>query len=218
MSNDASQVIIGIETYDAFSSELHATYEKIEDMMPSEFSLYKWSELNATELENFASTKLLLLLIMFLIVLVATVNISSALVMLVMERRREIAILKSIGASNSGISASFIVIGTCIGALGILVGVPFGLLAAINVNKIITFLEWIINFFTQAIFSLFTKDGFSTIHLLDPAFYLEEVPVIIPFLELFIIVALTLLLSIIVSVIPSIKAGKEKPLSILRKV
>lgn len=218
MSNEASQVIIGIETYDAFSPELHATRDRIARLMPNEFELYKWSDMNSSEFENFSSTKLLLLLVMFLIVLVATVNVSSALVMLVMERRREIAILKSIGASNGGITSSFILIGTCIGASGVLIGVPLGLLAAINVNSIISFLEKILNFFTQLFYQIVAKEGFSKIQLLDPAYYLEEIPVVIPFAELFIISAVTLLLSVLVSVIPSIRAGKEKPLSILRKV
>lgn len=218
MSNDASQVLIGIETFDAFSQELYQVRDEILRLMPRSFELYKWSDLNSSEFENFSSTKVLLLLIMLLIVLVATVNVSSALVMLVMERKKEIAILKSLGASNSGISTAFIFIGTCIGALGVLIGIPLGLLAAINVNSIIAFVEKIINFFTQLFYQIISKEGFSKIHLLDPAFYLEEIPIVIPFKELFIIVFITLVLSILVSVIPSIKAGKEKPFSILRKV
>ena len=53
---------------------------------------------------------------------------------------------------------------------------------------------------------------------MNPEYYLETIPVVLPFNELCAIVILVLILSVVVSIIPSIKAGREKPLSILRKV
>jgi lipoprotein-releasing system permease protein len=186
----------------------------------SQSRVYSWNELNAAEYENFSSTKLLLLLIMLLIVLVASVNISSALVMIVMERRKEIAILKSVGANSSGITTSFLLIGMISGAGGVLMGIPLGLLAGVNINQIISFMEKIVNLFLKFVYVLSNggEGGFSAVHLLDPAFYLQEIPVIIPFGELVVITLGTLLLSLIVSAIPAVKAGREKPLDTLRKM
>ena len=59
---------------------------------------------------------------------------------------------------------------------------------------------------------------FSAIHILDPAYYLETIPVTIPLKEILFIMLITLVLCLLVSIIPAVKAGKEKPLSILRKV
>ena len=157
---------------------------------------------------------------MLLIVLVASVNISSALVMIVMERRKEIAILKSVGADSSGITASFLLIGIVSGAGGVLTGIPVGLLAGVNINRIISFMEKVVNLFLKFAYVLANgnQGGFTSVHLLDPAYYLQEIPVIIPFGELLVITLGTLILSLIVSAIPAIKAGKEKPLDTLRKM
>ena len=72
---------------------------KIQEILFEDEELYesyvsRWDQLNASQFENFSSTKALLLIIMMLIVLVASINISSAIVMIVMERKKEIAILK----------------------------------------------------------------------------------------------------------------------------
>nr|MBP7479863.1 ABC transporter permease [Spirochaetaceae bacterium] len=146
------------------------------------------------------------------------VNVSSALVMLVMERRKEIAILKSVGASGSGISISFLIIGTCIGGLGVILGIPLGLVCAVNVNEIIVLFEKIVNFFMYFVYSIIEKEGYKAVQVLDPEFYLAKVPVTVPFIELFLIACVTMCLSLAVSLFPAIRAGKEKPLSILRKV
>ncbi|MBQ1181791.1 MAG: ABC transporter permease, partial [Treponema sp.] len=84
-----------IQTKDAFSSDL----VRIQDLCRRNASgvgfVYRWNELNVAQFQNFSSTKMMLILIMILIVLVASINIASAIVMLVMERKKEIAILKS---------------------------------------------------------------------------------------------------------------------------
>ena len=182
--------------------------------------VYTWNELNAAEYENFASTKILLLLIMLLIVLVASVNISSALVMVVMERRREIAILKSMGASEDGIKMSFILVGFASGAGGTLIGIPLGLLAAVNINPLINIMEKIVNICAKFVYLIGKGEleSFSSVRLLDPAYYLQDIPVSVPFGHLLLITAGTLVLSLVVSIIPAAKAGKEKPLDTLRKM
>ena len=180
--------------------------------------MYTWHDFNQSQYENFASTKLMLLFVMFLIVLVASVNISSALVMLVMEKRKDIAILKSLGASNVGIGLSFVLTGGAAGLLGTIIGIPLGLLCAVNINSIITLFENIINIFNKLIYFIADKGEYIPISLLDPAYYLETIPVVISGKEIGIIIVGTILLSILVSIIPAKKAGKEKPLDIIRKI
>ncbi len=61
-------------------------------------------------------------------------------------------------------------------------------------------------------------ENFTHINLLDPAFYLQEIPLSIPLGQLIIITVGTLVLSLFVSALPALKAGKEKPIDVLRKI
>ncbi|MCQ2573171.1 MAG: FtsX-like permease family protein [Treponema sp.] len=208
-----------IETEDAFSPYLSRVRMNVEQITGRHANVFTWSEMNASEFENFSSTKVMLVFIMILIVLVASVNISSAIVMLVMERRKEIAILKSTGASNSGITFAFLIAGLACGTGGVLIGLPVGLLFAVNANSMVSVAEKIVNWFGK-IFNLMKGIPLSEIkdiHLMDPAYYLSEIPVNIPFSEIFGIIAATLILSLLVSYIPAYKAGKEKPISLIQK-
>jgi lipoprotein-releasing system permease protein len=138
--------------------------------------------------------------------------------MLVMEKRKDIAILKSLGASNKGIGSVFVLTGGVAGLLGTLIGIPLGILCAVNINSIISFFEKIINTFTKLLY--YIKDGseYIPVSLLDPAYYLETIPISIPGKEILIILFGTIILSVLVSIIPASKAAKEKPISIIRKI
>ena len=152
----------------------------------------------------------MLVFVMMMIMLVASVNISSAIIMLVMERQKEIAILKSIGGTPRGITLSFLMAGLACGCGGIIFGLPVGIILTLLSNQLISGLEHLINFFTRLFHG-------SEVILMDPAYYLQEIPVEIPFNQIMLIIAGVLILSILVSYLPAKKAGKEKPLDILRK-
>lgn len=208
----AADFTFGIKTEDSFSKNLVKIQNRVQkelfnDEELNESYVSRWDQLNASQFENFSSTKALLLIIMLLIVLVASINISSAIVMIVMERKKEIAILKSMGASSSGIMFSFLTAAFFAGAAGVLLGIPVGLLISYNVNEIIWFIEK-----TAGVIS-----G-SSFKLLDPTFYLQTIPIVIPYKEIGIIAFGTVVLSVLVSLLPSLRAGMSKPLDTLRKV
>ena len=209
-----------VETENAFSPELVRIQNSLRDEFPFDADFYRWDELNLDKYENFASTKVMLVFIMLLIVLVASVNISSSLVMLVAEKRREIAVIKSLGGSAHGIALTFLAAGTAAGFGGVLIGLPIGLACAVNVNRIIGFLEKGVNAAAEFLYIIKGYDihSFAHIALLDPEYYLPEIPVVIPFRDTAVIVISTVLLALAASVIPAWKAGHEKPLETLRKV
>ena len=202
-----------------FSPKISSVQAALKKELGKNFKVYRWDELNKTQYENFSSTKILLLFIQLLIVLVASVNISSALTMLGLERRREIAILKSLGASPKGVSLSFLLTGFACGSGGLLMGIPLGLLLSVNVNSVIRFAEKAVNFFAKGLYFLLNNDimGFRQISLLNEEYYLTEIPASVPFGDLLLIGTATLLLSLLASVFPAIKAGKERPLETLRE-
>ena len=206
---DATYNIL-METPDAYSPELVRIQGNVRKFFGRYANVYRWEQIHTAEFENFSSTKVMLVTIMMLIVLVASINISSAIVMLVMERRKEIAILKSVGATPGGITFSFVLAGfaCCFG--GVLVGLPIGLLFSIKSNEIVRGIESVINLFTRLFHG-------AEIKLMDPAYYLAEIPIDIPFFQIFMVIFFTFVLAVIVSIIPEKKAGKEKPLDLFRK-
>lgn len=204
-----------IQTENAFSSNLYKIRKEIDGILSPKALTYTWSEINEAQLENFSSTKMLLVFVMSLIVLVASINISSALVMLIMERRREIAILKSTGGTSRGITLSFLMAGSFCGLLGIVIGTPIGLLCAIHINGIISLIEKILNGLKIS-FGGLSQNSINE-KLLDPAFYLSEIPVKIPAGEIFAVLVFVLVLCMLVSILPAARAGRERPLDIIRK-
>ncbi|MCR5288990.1 MAG: ABC transporter permease [Treponema sp.] len=220
ISSGTSIVTIKLSVENPFDPSITQVQDDLASFVGSQGRVFRWDELNQTEYENFASTKLMLVFIMILIVLVASVNICSALIMLSIERRKEIAILKSVGATNSGITLSFLITGFAIGVGGVCVGVPLGILFAVNINKIIEFTEIIVNFSAKILYLLTNSDlsHYYSIDLLNPEHYLEKIPVAVPQQDLLIIVVGTLVLSLCAAAIPAVRAGRERPLHTLRKV
>ena len=224
LASNVSRVFIGIKTKDAFSKNLYAVQNDCQKTAGKGYGVYTWQELNRSTYETFNTTKTMLLFIMFLIVLVASVNVSSALIMLTMEKRKEIAILKAIGASPKEIRLTFVLTGFFTGLGGVIIGLPLGILCAIKSNEIISFFEKIVNIFAYLGYTVShvgagsSAEGFISVRLLDPEFYLTNIPIAVPFAEIFAIAAVTLLLSIVVSLIPAYKAANEKPLESLRKI
>ena len=94
LSPQASLNSLVVSVADPFdASLLAAAKQNLLQLLPPGFSIYSWQDLNRAQFYSFQTSKNLLLFIMFLILLAASVNVSSAMVMLIMERRREIAIL-----------------------------------------------------------------------------------------------------------------------------
>src|SRR5262249_60728739 len=93
------------------------------------YQVQDWYELNHNLFSALTLQKVALVIILTLIIVVAAVNMVSALTMLVMEKVREIAIMKSMGATSSSVGLVFQVVGVAIGGAGTLVGVVIGLVA-----------------------------------------------------------------------------------------
>jgi len=174
------------------------------------YSIYTWKELMRSQYSSYESTRQLLLFIMALIVIVAAVNVSSATSMLVLERQKDIAILKVSGANTRGVANIFIYGSFLTGLTGGIIGIILGLLIGININPVLRGLEVLLSFFS----GLF-KGG--EVKILDPGFYLETIPIIVDWTTVFLIGLFAILCSILASWIPARRAGKLKPMELLRK-
>ena len=175
-----------------------------------DYSIYTWKELLRSQYSSYESTRQLLLFIMALIVIVAAVNVSSATSMLVLERQRDIAVLKVSGANVKGVTGVFLWGSFLTGFTGGIIGVALGLLIGCNINILIRSLEKFLSFFS----GLFNGEE---IKILDPGFYLETIPIIVDWNTVFLIFLFAILCSILASWIPARRAGKLKPMELLRK-
>lgn len=220
LSLSNAKYTIMLETPDAYSVDVVRVQKELQSKYGRIANFYRWDRVHQSEFESFSSTKVLLIFIMMLIVLVASINISSAIIMLVIERQKEIAILKSLGAKPFGITLSFLIAAVSCSFGGLLIGIPIGLLLSVNANALIQFVENCVNFFAKIgyFFKGVSFDDISQIKLMDPAYYLQNIPVDIPYNQILLIILSTIILSILVSIVPCIKAGKEKPLDLLRKI
>jgi lipoprotein-releasing system permease protein len=105
-----------------------------------------WTNEHVNFFRSIAITKRILFVILSLMVAVAAFNIVSTMVMVVKDKRRDIAILRTFGSSPRSILSVFVVQGSLIGMLGILAGVAFGVLIAVNLQGLVHALEAVVGF------------------------------------------------------------------------
>ena len=139
-------------------------------------------------------------LILFFIVAIATLNIISALVMLVKNKGRDIAILRTMGASQSSILRIFIMAGASIGLSGTLAGLLLGVVFCANITAIQNFVEWVTG---TAVFSA-------------DIYFLAHIPAKIDWTEVGGIVAISTAMSILATLPPAIRASRLDPVEALR--
>jgi len=182
----------------------------LSDVLGSGFGVYTWKTLQRSQYSSYESTRQLLLFIMALIVLVAAVNVSSATSMLAIERQRDIAVFKASGARPSLTSGIFLWGAFLTGLVGSVVGIAAGLALGCSVNTLISVLETVLSFFS----GLFSA---GPVKILDSNYYLETIPIIVNWNAIILIGFFTILSSVLASWLPARRAGKIKPIEILRK-
>ncbi len=171
------------------------------------WSFFHWKELNRFLLGSLESTRTILLFLMAIIIVVAVVNVFTSLVMLTLERRREIGILKCIGASPIQVSVTFLLAGGLAAAMGTIIGLGVGLIVSVYVNQIIAGIDSFLSFLSGGV----------DVHLLDEGYYLQNIPVHIRWGSMAVVGLVTFVLSVLASAIPASKAAGLKPLEVLRK-
>ncbi len=159
-----------------------------------------WMEMNKNLFAALKLEKRVMFIILSLIVLVAAFNIISALIMIVMEKNKDIAILKTMGATRTGIMKIFIFQGLIVGAIGTVLGCIAGLIVAFNLEALSRFVE-----------NLF---GFKI--LPGDVYYLSELPSQVNFGDVGIIILGTLLISFLSTIYPSWRASRLDPVEALR--
>lgn len=216
------RVFIGVKVDDAFK-DLSAGAAALSQTLAGDdgsdlpWTVRDWRAIEGNLWRSFSTTKALLVLIMALAVAVAAVNVGASLIMLALERKKDIAILKSAGTKDGQISAIFMASGTFVGVTGSVLGLAVGSLLSIFVNQLIAGLEWILNILADFAAWVTGAPLPGRLRLLDPSFYLESIPVQVSFRELALIALGSVLLCILASLYPARRASRLPPMEIFRK-
>jgi len=176
-------------------------YQKkiVQKNFPNEF-VYSWSDMNSSLFSALKVERNVMFIILSLIIVVAAFNIISGLTILVKNKTRDIAILKSIGVLNKSIIKIFFLVGVIIGTSATIFGILLGVAFSMYVENIRQFLSTVFNI------SLFPEE----------IYFLSTMPSEINSLSILIISLCSISITIIVSIFPALKAAKLDPIKALK--
>ncbi|MDC1155146.1 lipoprotein-releasing ABC transporter permease subunit [Candidatus Pelagibacter sp.] len=188
-----------LEIYLKNPSQIENQKKIVQKIFDNEF-VYTWSDMNSSLFSALKVERNVMFIILSLIIVVAAFNIISGLTILVKNKTRDIAILKSIGVLNKSIVKIFFLIGVIIGTSATIFGIILGVIFSIYIEKLRQFLSALFNI------SLFPEE----------IYFLSSMPSEINTFSIFIISLCSIIITIIVSIFPALKAAKLDPIKALK--
>ena len=184
-------------------ADLNAARDSLRERFPAEVFPYRvqtWKDMQGPLLAAVQMETTILNILLFLIIAVAGFGILATFFMIVVEKTRDIGILKSLGATSRGVMSIFLGYGLSLGCVGSGVGMVLGLLFVVNINRVADVLETITG-----------REVF------DPTiYYFQEIPTIIQAHTVAWIVAGAMLIAVMASVLPALRAARMHPVEALR--
>lgn len=194
--------VSGIEIFVDDVTHLDNVKDYLYEILAQHPNLYAidWQQSNASFFDALKVESTVMFLILTLIILVASFNIISSMIMLVNDKNKNIALLRTIGMSKSSIMRIFLICGSSIGFVGTFFGFLLGVVFASNINNIKLWLESV-----------------TDTTLFNPTIYfLSTLPSRILISDVVIIVAMSLIISFLATLYPAYKASKANPAELLR--
>ena len=192
--------VTAIEVYTDNPDRIDEFRKLIGDAAARPIYMIDWRQRNATFFNALQVERNVMFLILTLIVLVAALNIVSGLIMLVKDKGSDIAILRTMGASQGSIMRIFLITGSSIGVVGTLAGFLLGTVVCLNIDSIRRFLAWLTH-----------------TDLFNPELYfLSKLPADMNFRETTAVVVMALGLSLLATLYPSWRAARLDPVEALR--
>jgi lipoprotein-releasing system permease protein len=189
---------VGIKAEDGMKANI--LRDGLREELGYPYSVKSWMDLDRNLVTALAVEKKMMFIILAIIVMVACFNIASSLIMMVMEKTRDIGILKAIGANSSGIRAVFIFLGSIIGFLGIASGALLGIHISARINVIAGMIEKITGV------TLFPGD----------VYYFTEIPVKTSSADVLTVIAVAAALTLAAGMYPAWKASRLDPVEAIR--
>ena len=176
------------------------SYKKSIQELNENYFVYSWSDLNKSFFSALKVERNVMFIILTLIVVVAAFNIISGLTILIKNKTKEIAILKTLGLSNASIKKSFFLTGFTIGFFATITGIILGVVFSVNIEKVRIFLTNTFNF------EIFPSD----------VYFLDQLPSEINIYSIFIIFIFSLVISALASYLPAMAISKMKTFRALK--
>ncbi len=206
---------IGVRIRDVF--KMDRVSDELDAIVGYEYTTMTAEEKNGNLFYALKLEKLILMIILFLVIISAGFTIMGTLVMVVMEKRKAVGILKSMGAKPNSIMVIFVLEGFFIGIIGAFLGVVFGIATALNLDAIIRWVERMINSIMGGIYSLFNIGLYEKINLVPShVYYIEGIPTDVnP--ELVVFIAITaVFLCTVAAILPAWSASRLQPVETIR--
>jgi lipoprotein-releasing system permease protein len=192
--------VTAIEVYTDNPDAIEAHRKAVTDAAQRPIFVIDWRQRNATFFNALQVERNVMFLILTLIVLVAALNIVSGLIMLVKDKGRDIAILRTMGATQGAVMRIFLITGAAIGVVGTLVGFGVGTLVCQNIEAIRQFVSWL-----------------TSTELFSPELYfLSRLPADMDVGETAAVVVMALTLSLLATLYPAWRAARLDPVEALR--
>jgi lipoprotein-releasing system permease protein len=192
--------VTAIEVYTDNPDRVDRYRKLVTDAAERPIFMIDWRQRNATFFNALQVERNVMFLILTLIVLVAALNIVSGLIMLVKDKGSDIAILRTMGATQGSVMRVFLITGAAIGVVGTLVGLLLGIVVCLNIESIRQFLSWLTN--TE----LFSPE----------LYFLSKLPADMDTGETVAVVVMALSLSLLATLYPSWRAARLDPVEALR--
>ncbi len=180
-------------------ADLHVVKKDISEVFGNTYNIRDWIELNSSFWEVLATERELMFFVLSLIIIIAAFNVITSLFILVQTKSKEIAVLKTIGATDISVLRIFLIVGSIIGTSGTILGTIIGILFTTNIDSIRNFLN---NAFDLNLFP-------------SEFYYLDKMPTNIDVNQIAIIFLFSLSVSIIATIYPAYKASKTEIKGIL---
>ena len=192
--------VTAIEIYTDDPDNIDRFRQSVTDAAARPIYMIDWRQRNATFFNALQVERNVMFLILTLIVLVAALNIVSGLIMLVKDKGSDIAILRTMGATQGAMMRVFLITGASIGVVGTFVGFLLGTIVCLNIEEIRRFLSWLTN--TQ----LFPPE----------LYFLSKLPADMNLKETLAVLVMALGLSLLATLYPSWRAARLDPVEALR--
>ena len=192
--------VTAIEVYTDNPDKVAQYRKDVQDAAKRPIFMIDWRQRNATFFNALQVERNVMFLILTLIVLVAALNIVSGLIMLVKDKGQDIAILRTMGATQGAIMRVFLITGAAIGVVGTFFGFLLGVVVCLNIESIRQFMSWLTN--TE----LFSPE----------LYFLSRLPANMDTGETTAVVLMALILSLLATLYPSWRAARLDPVEALR--